>query len=67
MPSYPWLEKNALDGSDIQEKMRTLVILGHPYTEAEIEAAPASLEGKSELDAVVAYLQSLGLHLKQTR
>jgi len=67
MPSYPWLETNALDGSDIQEKMRTLVILGHPYTEAEIEAAPASLEGKSELDAVVAYLQSLGLHLKQTR
>lgn len=67
MPSYPWLEKNALDGSDIQEKMRTLVILGHPYTEAEIEAAPASLEGKSELDAVVAYLQALGLHLKQTR
>jgi cytochrome c oxidase cbb3-type subunit 2 len=67
MPSYPWLETNALDGSDIQEKMRTLVTLGHPYTEAEIEAAPASLEGKSELDAVVAYLQSLGLHLKQTR
>ena len=67
MPSYPWLETNALDGSDIQEKMRTLVMLGHPYTEAEIEAAPASLEGKSELDAVVAYLQSLGLHLKQTR
>ena len=67
MPSYPWLEINALDGSDIQEKMRTLVILGHPYTEAEIEAAPASLEGKSELDAVVAYLQALGLHLKQTR
>ena len=67
MPSYPWLEINALDGSDIQEKMRTLVTLGHPYTEAEIEAAPASLEGKSELDAVVAYLQSLGLHLKQTR
>ncbi len=67
MPSYPWLETNALDGSDIQAKMRTLITLGHPYTEAEIEAAPASLEGKSELDAVVAYLQSLGLHLKQTR
>ena len=67
MPSYPWLENNAVDGSDIQEKMRTLVTLGHPYTEAEIEVAPASLEGKSELDAVVAYLQSLGLHLKQTR
>jgi len=67
MPSYPWLETNALDGSNIQTKMSTLVILGHPYTDAEIEAAPASLEGKTELDAVVAYLQSLGLHVKQTR
>ncbi len=67
MPSYPWLEANALDGSDIQAKMSTLVILGHPYSDADIEAAPASLEGKSELDAVVAYLQSLGLHVKQTR
>ncbi|RKZ70199.1 MAG: cytochrome-c oxidase, cbb3-type subunit II [Gammaproteobacteria bacterium] len=67
MPSYPWLETNALDGSNIQTKMSTLVILGHPYTDAEIEAAPAALEGKTELDAVVAYLQSLGLHVKQTR
>ena len=67
MPSYPWLETNALDDSDIQAKMSTLVVLGHPYTDAEIEAAPAALEGKTELDAVVAYLQSLGLHVKQTR
>ena len=67
MPSYPWLETTALDGSDIQEKMRTLVILGHPYTDAEIEAAPAALQDKTELDAVVAYLQALGLHVKQRR
>ncbi len=67
MPSYPWLETNELDGSDIQAKMSVLVTLGHPYTDAEIEAAPAALEGKTELDAVVAYLQSLGLHVKQTR
>ncbi len=67
MPSYPWLEASALDGGDIQTKMSTLVTLGHPYTDAEIEAAPATLEGKTELDAVVAYLQSLGLHVKQTR
>jgi len=67
MPSYPWLDENALDGSDIQTKMKTLVILGHPYSDAEIEAAPAALEGKTELDAVVAYLQSLGLHIKQRR
>ncbi len=67
MPSYPWLDENALDGSDIQTKMKTLVMLGHPYSDAEIEAAPAALEGKTELDAVVAYLQSLGLHVKQRR
>ena len=67
MPSYPWLEANALNGSDIQAKMSTLVILGHPYSDTEIEAAPAALEGKTELDAVVAYLQALGLHVKQRR
>ena len=67
MPSYPWLDANALDGSDIQAKMKTLVTLGHPYSDAEIEAAPATLEGKTELDAVIAYLQSLGLHVKQRR
>ena len=67
MPSYPWLAENALDGSDIQAKMRALVTMGHPYSEAEIEAAPASLEGKTELDAVVAFLQSLGTHVKLTR
>jgi cytochrome c oxidase cbb3-type subunit 2 len=67
MPAYPWLEVNALDGSDIQAKMKTLVILGHPYSDAEIEAAPAALEGKTELDAVVTYLQALGLHVKQRR
>ncbi|HEB82500.1 MAG TPA: cytochrome-c oxidase, cbb3-type subunit II [Gammaproteobacteria bacterium] len=67
MPSYPWLAENALDGSDIQAKMRALVTMGHPYSEAEIEAAPASLEGKTELDAVIAFLQSLGTHVKLTR
>lgn len=67
MPSYPWLEKNQLDGSDIQDKMRVLVTLGHPYSDEEIEAAPATLEGKTELDAVIAYLQSLGIHVKQRR
>lgn len=67
MPAYPWLETNALDSSAIKDKMSALVMLGHPYSDAEIEAAPAALEGKSELDAVVAYLQSLGLHVKQAR
>ena len=67
MPAYPWLAENALDGSDIQAKMKALVALGHPYSDAEIEAAPATLEGKTELDAMVTYLQSLGLQIKQRR
>jgi len=67
MPAYSWLETNALDGSAIQDKMRALVLIGHPYTDADIEAAPASLKGKTEMDAVIAYLQSLGLHVKQRR
>ncbi len=67
MPSYPWLGTTDLDGSSIQKKMRVLASMGHPYTDAEIEAAPAALEGKKELDAVIAYLQSLGLHVKLRR
>ncbi len=67
MPSYPWLAETPLDNSDIQDKMRTLVKLGHPYTEEQINNAPAELEGKTELDAVVAYLQSLGTHVKVRR
>lgn len=64
MPSYPWLGENSLDDSDIQQKMRVLVKLGHPYTEEQIKNAPAELEGKTEADAVIAYLQSLGIHVK---
>ncbi len=67
MPAYPWLAENELDGSLIKDKMSTLAFIGHPYSEAEIEAAPAALEGKTELDAVVAYLQALGIHVKQRR
>jgi len=66
MPGYPWLAKNKLDDSLIQTKMETLRTLGAPYSDAEIEAAPQALEGKTELDAMVAYLQGLGIEL-QTR
>jgi cytochrome c oxidase cbb3-type subunit 2 len=67
MPGYPWLEDTILDDSDIQTKMETLRTLGAPYTDAEIEAAPATLEGKTELDAMIAYLQGLGIELKSRR
>ena len=62
MPAYPWLAERAADADDdIQLKMRVLRKLGHPYTDAEIEAAPTALEGLMEVDAVVAYLQVLGI------
>jgi cytochrome c oxidase cbb3-type subunit 2 len=64
MPSYPWLAVNTLDNSVIQQRMEGLRYLGHPYSNEEIANAPRDLEGKTEMDAVVAYLQSLGTALK---
>ncbi len=61
MPNYPWLENAPIDAADIQARMRTLRKLGDPYSDAEIAAAPAALAGKTELDAMVAYLQGLGI------
>jgi len=61
MPAYPWLaERPANADDDIQLKLRVLRKLGHPYTDAEIDAAPAALEGLMEIDALIAYLQVLG-------
>ncbi|WP_374607590.1 cytochrome-c oxidase, cbb3-type subunit II [Thermomonas sp.] len=62
MPSFPWLSKNAVDGDAVQSHMRALKRLGDPYTDAEIAAAPSAVEGKTEMDAMVAYLQGLGRH-----
>jgi cytochrome c oxidase cbb3-type subunit 2 len=67
MPGYPWLEDNALDPDDIVPKMRALKALGHPYSEQEIAKAPAALEGKTEMDAMIAYLQSLGTAVRTRR
>lgn len=64
MPSYPWLAEDDLDASSIVRKMNVLKILGHPYGEDEINAAEQSLEGKKEIDAVIAYLQVLGKSVK---
>jgi len=61
MPAYPWLaERQANASEDIERKLRGLRILGHPYSDEEIAAASSVLEGRSELDALVAYLQQLG-------
>lgn len=67
MPGYPWLAENKLDTGDIQTKMRALRALGHPYTDDEIANAPADLEGKTEMDAMIAYLQNLGTAIKSRR
>lgn len=61
MPAYPWLAERAANADDdIQLKMRVLRKLGHPYSDDEIAAAPAALEGLTEVDALIAYLQMLG-------
>ncbi|MDX1480768.1 MAG: cytochrome-c oxidase, cbb3-type subunit II [Woeseiaceae bacterium] len=60
MPGYPWLENAAIDAAEVQAKMRALQTLGDPYTDEQIDSAPASVEGRNELDALIAYLQGLG-------
>jgi cytochrome c oxidase cbb3-type subunit 2 len=61
MPGYPWLaERPATAAGDIQTKMRVLRRMGHPYSDEEIEAAPARLEGLREIDALIVYLQVMG-------
>jgi len=65
MPAYPWLEKTVLNNLLIQKKMKAFRAMGVPYTDDDIEKAPAVLKDKTELDAVVAYLQQLGTVLSQ--
>jgi len=64
MPAYPWLAGAKLNPAEIIPKMRALRRLGVPYGEEEIEAAPGELEGRTEQDALIAYLQGLGTHIK---
>jgi cytochrome c oxidase cbb3-type subunit 2 len=67
MPGYPWLAKNAADADSISARMRTLRTLGLPYTDEEITQAPAALKGKTEQDALIAYLQGMGIAMKNAR
>jgi cytochrome c oxidase cbb3-type subunit 2 len=64
MPAYPWLATARVDGALVEKKMRNLVVLGHPYTEEEIAGAATAVEGKTELEALIAYLQGLGTRTK---
>ena len=67
MPGYPWLTTNMVDGELIAKKMRALRILNTPYTDEDIANAATSVKGKTEMDALIAYLQVLGTHVSTRR
>ncbi|MBI5462807.1 MAG: cytochrome-c oxidase, cbb3-type subunit II [Gammaproteobacteria bacterium] len=67
MPGFPWLAENTLDGALTAKKMETMRILGVPYTDADIAGAQAAVAGKTELEALIAYLQNMGTAIKTGR
>ncbi len=67
MPGYPWLADNAVDPELVTRKLRALQLLGDPYTDEQIAAAASEVEGKTEMDALIAYLQSLGTNRRTRR
>ena len=67
MPAYSWLANAPADVADLPAKMRVLRTLGVPYTDADIAKSAEDVKGKSELDALVAYLQSLGTVMRNVR
>ncbi len=67
MPAYPWLAATKLNPQDIVPKLTALKRLGDPYTDEEIKAAPEQLVGKTEQDALIAYLQGMGIQIKARR
>ena len=67
MPAYPWLATSAVDPQSVVSHLKALKRLGDPYTDEQIAAAQKELEGKTEQDALVAYLQGLGIHIKARR
>jgi cytochrome c oxidase cbb3-type subunit 2 len=64
MPAYPWLEKATVDAALMPKKLAAMRTLGVPYTQAEIDKAAADVKGRTELEAVIAYLQVLGTAVK---
>ncbi len=67
MPAYPWLERTSVDGVDVQARMRALRRIGVPYSDEQIAKAPEALKGKTEMDALIAYMQGLGVELRNVR
>lgn len=66
MPGYPWLSNAAADDGTIGRRMQVLRKLGHPYTDEDIAQAPEALKDRTEMDALIAYLQSLGTSIRST-
>lgn len=67
MPGFPWLAENLLDGATTEAKLKVLRTLGVPYTDEDIAGAKASVEGKTEIVSLIAYLQQLGTHIEGGR
>jgi cytochrome c oxidase cbb3-type subunit II len=67
MPGYPWLDKTPADAASIAAKLTALRRLGVPYTQEQIKVAPAELANKTEMDALIAYLQGLGTAIKRAK
>ena len=67
MPAYPWLVENTLDGKDTVAKIKAMRWLGVPYTDEDIKGAVTAVKGKTEMEALVAYLQVLGTYIKNKR
>jgi cytochrome c oxidase cbb3-type subunit 2 len=65
MPAYPWLARKGANAEDIEAKLRALQLLGVPYSEDDLKGAKKALEGKTEMDALIAYLQGLGTAVKR--
>ena len=64
MPAYPWLERNAVDPASVPPRLVAMKRLGVPYSDADVAASADAVKGRNEMDALVAYLQSLGTHVK---
>lgn len=67
MPGFPWLAENVLDGADTAAKMKAMQTLGVPYSDEEVAKGADEVKGKTEMDALVAYLQNLGTSIKTKR
>jgi cytochrome c oxidase cbb3-type subunit 2 len=66
MPGYPWLARTPANAADIEAKLVALRRLGVPYSDEDVKKAPAELQGKTELEALIAYLQGLGTAVKRS-